>query len=50
VVCPGDVVIQRGTNHAWSNRSGKTVRMLYILIDGQFEPELAEMFKGAAGR
>jgi quercetin dioxygenase-like cupin family protein len=36
----GDIVIQRGTNHAWSNRSGKPVRMLYILIDGRFEPEL----------
>jgi mannose-6-phosphate isomerase-like protein (cupin superfamily) len=37
----GDVVIQRGTNHAWSNRSGKPVRMLYVLIDGRFDPELA---------
>ena len=41
VLKAGDVVIQRGTNHAWSNRSGKPVRMLYILIDGRFEPELA---------
>jgi uncharacterized cupin superfamily protein len=41
VLKAGDVVIQRGTNHAWSNRSGKPVRMLYILIDGWFEPELA---------
>ena len=38
----GDIVIQRGTNHAWSNQSGKPVRMLYILIDGKFEPELAQ--------
>ena len=36
----GDVVVQRGTNHAWSNRSGKPVRMLYVLIDGQYDPEL----------
>ncbi len=36
----GDVVIQRGTNHAWSNRSGKIVKMLYILIGGDFAPEL----------
>ncbi len=36
----GDVVIQRGTNHAWSNRSGKMVRMLYLLVDGRFDPEL----------
>lgn len=36
----GDVVIQRGTSHAWSNRSGKNVKMLYVLIDGEFAPEL----------
>ena len=40
LVSAGDVVIQRGTNHAWSNRSGKPVRMLYVLIDGKFEEEL----------
>src|SRR5208337_1464423 len=34
----GDVVIQRGTNHAWANRSGKPCRMLFILVDGRFEP------------
>jgi hypothetical protein len=33
-------VIQRGTNHAWSNRSGKPTKMLYVLIDGKFDPEL----------
>ncbi|MBI4207925.1 MAG: cupin domain-containing protein [Betaproteobacteria bacterium] len=43
----GDVVIQRGTNHAWSNRSNKPCRMLYILIDGEFERELAALFKTA---
>jgi mannose-6-phosphate isomerase-like protein (cupin superfamily) len=38
----GDVVIQRGTNHAWANRSGKPCRMLFILVDGQFDPELRD--------
>lgn len=33
---PGDVVVQRGTNHAWSNRSDATARMAFILIDGRF--------------
>lgn len=47
VLKAGDVVIQRGTNHAWSNRSGKPVKMLYILIDGKFEPELAQYSKAA---
>ena len=40
----GDVVIQRGTSHAWSNRSGKIVKMLYVLIDGDFTPELEGKF------
>ena len=38
----GSVVIQRGTNHAWSNRSGKVCRMLFIQIDGQYEPSIAD--------
>ena len=31
----GDVLIQRGTNHAWANRSTKTARIAFILLDGQ---------------
>ncbi|WBV56093.1 cupin domain-containing protein [Chryseobacterium daecheongense] len=30
----GDIVIQRGTNHAWSNRSDKSCIQLAVLIDG----------------
>jgi hypothetical protein len=30
----GDIMIQRGTNHAWSNRSNKTCRIAFVLIDG----------------
>ena len=30
---PGDVVIQRGTNHAWSNRSDKPCIFACVLID-----------------
>jgi len=30
---PGDVLIQRGTYHAWSNRSDRVCRMAFILID-----------------
>lgn len=43
VLNTGDVVIQRGTNHAWSNRSSGRVRMLYILIDGRFDAELGKL-------
>ena len=31
----GDVLIQRGTNHAWANRSDKTARIAFVLIDGE---------------
>ena len=30
----GDVLIQRGTNHAWANRSDAVARIAFILIDG----------------
>lgn len=36
VVRTGDIVIQRGTNHGWANRSGKPCRIAFILIDGEF--------------
>jgi hypothetical protein len=29
----GDVLIQRGTSHSWSNRSDRPARMAFILID-----------------
>ena len=29
----GDVLIQRGTNHAWANRSNATARIAFVLID-----------------
>jgi len=38
----GDVVVQRGTNHAWTNRTDRICRMAFILTDGRLEPELAE--------
>jgi quercetin dioxygenase-like cupin family protein len=39
-VGPGDAVVQRGTNHAWANRSDRPVRMLFVLIDGSITEEL----------
>ena len=29
----GDVMVQRGTNHAWANRSDKRARVVFVLID-----------------
>ena len=31
----GDILIQRGTSHAWANRSGAPCRIAFILIDGR---------------
>jgi quercetin dioxygenase-like cupin family protein len=31
----GDVMIQRGTNHAWANRSDKRARVAFVLIDAE---------------
>ncbi len=33
VMRQGDVLIQRGTAHAWANRSGKPVKVAFVLID-----------------
>jgi quercetin dioxygenase-like cupin family protein len=45
-IAPGDAVVQRGTNHAWANRSDRPVRMVFVLIDGTISDELG----AAAGR
>jgi quercetin dioxygenase-like cupin family protein len=37
----GDIVIQRGTNHGWENRSNVNCRIAFILVDGKFDAELA---------
>jgi hypothetical protein len=29
----GDVLVQRGTNHAWSNRTNESVYIAFVLID-----------------
>jgi hypothetical protein len=31
----GDILVQRGTNHAWANRSDKTARICFVLLDGK---------------
>lgn len=35
---PGDVLIQRGTNHAWSNRSDRACRVLFVLNGAEPSP------------
>ena len=36
----GDVAVQRGTNHAWENRSDAPARMAFFHIDAQFSDGL----------
>lgn len=38
----GDIVVQRGTSHAWANRSSSHARIAFVLIDGRFEAGLGD--------
>jgi len=31
----GDVMVQRGTNHAWSNRGSEPCRVAFVLVDAE---------------
>ena len=42
----GDMMIQCGTNHAWSNRSNAPCDIAFVLIDGKFDPELEKKLEG----
>lgn len=33
----GDVLVQRGTNHAWSNRGSETCLIAFVLVDAEKE-------------
>lgn len=46
VLRKGSVVVQRGTNHAWANRSGQPCRMLFVLVDGTYQPSIAKALRG----
>jgi len=37
---PGSVIVQRGTDHAWENRTDKRARMAFFHIAAEFGPEL----------
>lgn len=46
VLKAGDVVIQRGTDHAWENRSDRPAKMAFVLIDAEFDCELSMLLVG----
>ena len=37
----GDIVVQRGTDHAWANRGETVARVVFVLVDGEFDDSLA---------
>lgn len=39
----GDMVVQRGTIHAWTNRTNAITRMLFVLTDGIFDAKLVKI-------
>ena len=44
---PGSVVVQRGTNHAWANRSQAPCRMLFVLVGGRYDDALRNALEAA---
>ena len=40
VLGPGEVVVQRGTDHAWENRTDAVTRMAFFHLAGEFSDEL----------
>ena len=44
----GDIVIQRGTDHAWANRSDQITRVAFVLVGGAFTEELEAMLPEGA--
>ncbi len=40
ILKPGDVVVQRGTDHAWENRSARIARAAFFHLDARFSEEL----------
>ena len=43
VLRQGDVVVQRGTDHAWENRSDKVTRMAFFHLDARFDDALLDV-------
>lgn len=44
----GDIVIQRGTDHAWANRAGEVARVAFVLVDAEFAADVLEVLPASA--
>ena len=46
VLRAGDIVVQRGTDHAWANRGSVPAVVAFVLVDGEFSAELSATLPG----
>lgn len=44
----GDVIVQRGTEHAWANQSDSVCKVAFVLVSGQFTDELRALLPAGA--
>ena len=44
----GDVVVQRGTDHAWANRGERVAKVAFIMVDAAFDPALMAVMPAGA--
>ncbi len=42
----GDIVVQRGTDHAWANRGDEIARVVFVLVGGEYHEEVLESLPG----
>ena len=42
--------MQRGTDHAWANRGDSVARVVFVLVDGEFDESLAATLPGGLDR
>lgn len=43
VLHAGDIIVQRGTNHAWSNRGSVPCRIAFVLLDGVYDAAIKDL-------
>lgn len=46
ILNPGDIVIQRGTDHTWVNSSDGVTKVAFFLVDGKFDGEVLGTLPG----
>jgi hypothetical protein len=44
----GDIVVQRGTDHAWANRGDSVARVAFVLVGGRFEDDVLDVLPDGA--